>query len=267
MSAIKLDGRRAADRMLVQLKKKIRRTREPITLATILVGSRYDSSLYVRLKRRAATRVGIKTEAHHLPATTKQASLTRLIRALNHRKNISGILLQLPLPSRLDADAAIRVIDPRKDVDGFHPRNAVVVPPPVAAVLRLINLGQPPRGSFAAIVAQPSVFTARLATELARHGFVPAVVEPHRNLNLVTTKADIVVTALGQGARLTARDVKRGAIIVDVGIRRHGKKTIGDVHPSAWKKAKAISPVPGGVGPLTVSCVLENTYQLAEHQS
>ncbi len=265
MSAIKLDGRRAADRMLVQLKKNVVRHRRPITLATILVGARYDSALYVKLKRRAAASVGITTEAHHLSSSATQSTLEKLIGSLNKRKNITGILLQLPLPNHLDADAAVAVIDPHKDVDGFQLNNTLVIPPPVAAVLKLIALGKPKPNSFTVIVAQQSVFTERLAQAIDQAGHAAAIVEPHRRLRNITIKADIIVTALGQGSRLSAKDIKPGIIIVDVGIRQQGKKTIGDVHPSAWIKAKAISPVPGGVGPLTISCVLENTYQLAIH--
>lgn len=263
MSVIKLDGRRAADRMLVQLKKKVAQTKRPITLATILVGARYDSALYVKLKRRAAARVGIRTEAHHLASSTAQSSLEKLIRRLNHRKNISGILLQLPLPKPLNADSAVATIDLNKDVDGFRLDNTLVTPPPVGAVLKLIALGKPTAESFAVIVAQQSVFTERLAKALDKVGHTAAIVEPHRHMSNITNKADIVITALGTGPRLTASDIKRGAICVDVGIRQHGKKTAGDIHRSAWTKAKAISPVPGGVGPLTISCVLENSYLLA----
>ena len=264
MKAAKLDGRRAADRMLEQLQQKVARVRRPITLATILVGSRYDSTLYVKLKRRAATRVGIRTEAHHLPSTTTQKALETLIRSFNKRRAIQGILLQLPLPSHLDADQAVAVIDPRKDVDGFQPNNKHIVPPPVGAVLKLLALGKPKPKSFAVIVAQQSVFTERLAQALDGAGHFAAVVEPHRQMKDIIRLADIVITALGTGPRITARDIKPGAICVDVGIRQHGKKTVGDFHPSVWTKAKAISPVPGGVGPLTVSCVLENTYLLAQ---
>lgn len=263
MMAARLDGRRAAELMLRQLKKRMVRRRRPITLATILVGSRYDSALYVKLKRRAAASTGIQTEAHHLTSSTSQEKLESLIRILNRRKNITGILLQLPLPSGLDADRAVAAILPGKDVDGFHPDNTLITPPPVGAVLKLIALGKPKPHSLAIIVAQQSVFTERLAKALEQSGFFAAVVEPHPKLPVVTAKADILVTALGAGPQLTSDAIKRGAIVVDVGIRKHGQKTIGDVHSSAWNKAKAISPVPGGVGPLTISCVLENTYQLA----
>ncbi len=261
-TAVRLDGRQAADRMLAQLKKKVDRTKRPITLATILVGTRYDSALYVKLKQRAAAKVGIRTEAHHLPASTTQSTLEKLIRKLNHRKTITGILLQLPLPKHLNADSAVAAIDQHKDVDGFQPNNSLVVPPPVEAVLKLIALGKSKPKSFAVIVAQQSVFTKQLAIALDHKGFTAAIVEPHRNMRSVTSKADIVISALGTGPRLTAHDLKYGTICIDVGIRQLGKKTVGDFASSAWTKAKAISPVPGGVGPLTISCVLENTYLL-----
>lgn len=267
MSAIRLDGRREADRLLRQLSSRLRRSRRPILLATVLVGSRYDSALYVRLKRQAAARVGIATEYHHLPGRVTQATLERRLRSLGRRRGVTGILLQLPLPAHLDADAAVAAIDPAKDVDGFHPANHRIVPPPVAAVLRLIALGRPAPSSFALIAAQPSVFTVRLLRELERRGHAAAVVEPNAPVGTVTRRADILVTALGRGPRLSAAAVKSGAVIVDVGIRKDGKSTVGDVARSAWRRAKAISPVPGGVGPLTIAYVLWNTYTLAKRRA
>jgi len=263
MIAQTLDGRAAADRILHQLKQKVVARKKPITLATILVGARYDSALYVKLKRKAAASIGVHTEAHHLPSTTTTASLHKLIRTLNRRANITGILLQLPLPKHLDADAAVAVIDPKKDVDGFQIENTRVTPPPIGAVLRLIALGKPQKKSLAVIIAQQSIFTQRLATAVEQSGYMAAIVEPHHQMHTLTRQADIIVTVLGAGPRITASMIKKNAVIVDVGIRQLNKKTVGDVEPSAWKKAKAISPVPGGVGPLTIACVLENTYQLA----
>lgn len=263
MIAFTLDGRVAADRILRQLKQKVAAHNQPITLATILVGARYDSALYVKLKRKAAASIGIQTEAHHLPNTTTTAALHKLIRSLNHRPNITGILLQLPLPKHLDADAAVAVIDPRKDVDGFQIDNTQITPPPISAVLKLIALGKPQKKSLAVIVAGQSIFTQRLATAVEQAGYDAAIVEPHPQMHTLTSQADIIVTALGAGPRITASMIKKNAIIVDVGIRQLKKKTVGDVDTSTWKKAKAISPVPGGVGPLTIACVLENTYQLA----
>jgi methylenetetrahydrofolate dehydrogenase (NADP+)/methenyltetrahydrofolate cyclohydrolase len=263
MSAVRLNGTAEADRILRRLQAAVRRTRRPVTLATILVGSRYDSALYVKLKRQAASRVGIATEYHHLPETTSQRQLENIIRKLNRRSAIHGILLQLPLPRHLNADAAIAVMDPTKDVDGFHPANHYIVPPPIAAVKRLIALARPTRQSFAVILAQPSVFSRQLAQSLEHQGVMTVSLAPHRQQRLITAKADIIISALGTGQQLTARDIRAGAILIDVGIRKHGRKAIGDVGTSCWTTAKAISPVPGGVGPLTIAYVLKNTYQLS----
>ncbi len=267
MIAQRLDGRREADRILKQLTAAVRRARRPITLATILVGNRFDSALYVKLKRQAAARVGINTEYIHLPETTSQARLEKIITELNRRKTIHGILLQLPLPKHLDADAAIAVMDPKKDADGFHQRNTYIVPPPVAAVLRLIALGKPKPNSLATIIAKPSVFTTRLAHELEQLHYSAIILPPHRLMRTITAKSDVLVTALGEGSFVLPTDVKSGAIIVDVGIRKHDLKTVGDVTPSVWKKASAISPVPGGVGPMTIAFLLWNTYQLARRKT
>lgn len=263
MSASILDGRAAADRILKKLQNSIARTRHPITLVAIIVGNRFDSRLYVRLKRRAAAQVGINTEIVQLPNTTTQAALERCIHRLNKRAKVHGILLQLPLPRTLNTDAAVAAIAPEKDVDGFRSDNTFVVPPPIGAVIRLIRLAHPKPSSVAVILAQPSVFTVRLSRALEEQGYCATHVEPHGAWAEATRRADIVITALGSGPRLRRTDIKRGASIIDVGIRKQGKKTVGDVHPSAWRVASAISPVPGGVGPLTIACVLENTYHLA----
>lgn len=260
--AHRLDGRAAADRLLSALKKKVRRSRRPIRLATILVGQRFDSALYVRLKVAAAQRVGITTEQHRLPQTVSQQRLEYLISRLNRQKTVHGILLQLPLPRHLNVDSAIRRIDPKKDVDGFHPDNRFVVPPPVAAVFTLINLGHPPRRSAVVIVGRPSVYTKQLTEACERRGWTAKVVT--RAWSRYTKNATIIITALGRGPKLTAAHVSRRAIIIDVGIRHEHGKTVGDVASDVWTKARAISPVPGGVGPLTVACVLQNTYQLAK---
>ncbi len=263
MSARKLDGRLAADRILQRLQRQIKRSRRRPRLATILVGPRYDSALYVKLKVAAARRVGILTERHHLPARTTQAQLHKVIQTLNARTAITGILLQLPLPKQLNADAAVRAIDPRKDVDGFQPDNHRVVPPPVAAILKLIDLAQPQPLSSIVVLGRRSVLTTMVEARLSSRASSVSVVPTTRRIPAITGRADIIITILGRGPKLKAQHIKRGAIVIDVGIRHERGKTVGDVDPSIWTKAKAVSPVPGGVGPLTVAYVLENTYRLA----
>lgn len=257
-----LDGRREADRLLKLLGARIRRSKKKLTLATIMVGQRYDSALYVKLKTAAAKKVGIHTQAHVLPTGTSQARLHKLITQLNRSRSVNGILLQMPLPRRLNANKAVAVIAANKDVDGFHAPSQVK-PPTIAAVLRLLKIAKIPSRPTAIILGKKSVFNKRLETELFRLGIRGRIMTVGQRIPAVTTSADVVITVLGRGPRLSASHIKPGAVVIDVGIRRQGKRTVGDVDPSVWKKAGAISPVPGGVGPLTVYFVLENLYRLA----
>lgn len=266
--ARKLDGRLESQRLFRDLKWKIAQRRRPITLATILVGQRFDSALYVKLKRKAAAEIGIKSRAYELPKNVLHHRLEKLIEKLNQTPSIHGILLQLPLPAHLNPDAIIAKIDPRKDVDGFHPLNRRVVPPPVQAVLHLAKLAKPRRRATFAILAKTSVFSKRLVVQLKAKGFKATVANAVRRVPPVTRRADVVITALGRGPMLQAAHIKRGAIVIDVGTRRPGKNlpksVYGDVARSVWAKAKAVTPVPGGVGPMTIYFLLKNTYQLAK---
>lgn len=265
MPAQRLNGRAAANRLLAQLHRQLRRRRTVPTLATIIVGGRYDSALYVRLKVAAAKRVGIRAEEYHLSASTSAPQLEQVIRRLNRRRSITGILLQLPLPSHLNADQAVLCIDPRKDVDGFHPNNTFIVPPPVAAVIKLIDLGHPPHRSRVAILGKTTVYTKQLQSVFDKRGWTAGIFS--RNWGRATKKSNVIVTVLGHGPKLLATQVAKGAIVIDVGIRHEKGKTVGDVDPGVWAKAKAISPVPGGVGPLTVAYVLINCAKLATLKS
>ncbi len=255
--ARRLDGRLAADQLLDQLQRRKHKAK----LATIVVGQRFDSKLYVKLKVAAAKRVGIATEQRHLPERTSEKTLLRLIRQLNHRPSITGILLQLPLPTHLHANRAIQTINPQKDVDGFHPNNTRIVPPPVAAVLKLIALGRPSKHSRVAILGKQTVYTKQLRSVFERRGWTVSIMSVQ--WTRFTKKSDIIVTVLGRGPKLLGSQVKPRAIVVDVGIRHEYGKTVGDVDQSVWTVAKAVSPVPGGVGPLTVAYLLYNTQYLA----
>lgn len=267
MTAIRLNGKQGSERLLQVLRGRVVRLTRTPKLATILVGQRYDSEVYVRLKVAAAKKVGIRTIQYHLPQRTSQRRLEWLIDQLNKQRSVTGILLQLPLPAPLNADRAVAAIDPRKDVDGFHPGNRWVTPPPVAAVLKLISMAHPKRRAEAVILGRDSVLTRMVKARLSGRGHSVDVVPVKHRIPPVAKRADIIVTVLGRGPRLLARQVKRNVIIIDVGIRHQGGKTIGDVDRSVWSKAKAVTPVPGGVGPLTVAYVLMNTYRLAERRS
>lgn len=262
LKAISLDGKKEAAKLLGKLKQKVSALHTPITLATILVGRRPDSVLYVKRKQQAAINVGIKVRKYQFPTSISQKKLDSLLERLNRDSHVHGILLQLPLPTHLKTSRTIAMIPPSKDVDGFqdHPR---VVPPTVAAVLHLLRLAKPKQGARAIILGKKSVFTKDLSVQLHNAGSPAGVVLVAHKIPMITRKADIIITALGRNPRLTAADIKPGAIVIDVGIRRMADKTVGDADPSVWTKAKAVSPVPGGVGPLTVAYVLYNTYHLA----
>lgn len=261
MIAKKLDGRMESRRLLHQLAQRVRKIKKPITLATILVGERYDSSLYVRLKQQAAAEVGIRTKPIQLPESVSAARLLDEIHKLNRNPHIHGILLQLPLPNGIDADGIIQAIDPKKDVDGFHPANDLIIPPPVAAVEHFLSMARPKRKARVAILGKASVFARQLEQRFTARGWTIDIVQSH--WAAITKKADVIITVLGRGPRLTAAQVKRGVIVVDVGIRKLNGKTVGDANPSVWNKAQAITPVPGGVGPMTIYYVLANTLTLA----
>ena len=259
MSATVLDGRREASKILSRLQKQVARHRRPIVLASILVGQRFDSQLYIKLKTKAAERVGIETKHFSRPASTSTAQLLKLIRSLNRDRSVDGILLQLPLPKKINTQTVTTAISLQKDADGFRLGNTKVLPPTIAAVLHLFKMAKPKKNSRVLILGRDSVFTKRLQSELGSRAIIVAGKSSKRQ----TQSADIIITARGRGPRLQSSDIKKGVVMIDVGIRRLQGKTVGDVAPSALTKAKAISPVPGGVGPLTVAYLLYNTYRLA----
>lgn len=254
-----LDGRRESKKILAGLKKRIAHLQRQLLLATIQVGQRPDATLYLRLKAKAAHDIGIAVEHHHLPASVTQVKLEQRISALNRRRDVTGILLQLPLPNKIDTDRAVKKISPRKDVDGFTGTNHVT-PPTIAAVLHLIALAKPKKISDVVIIGNDSIFSATLAQHLKFHRI--SIVNPRSIDSPIVKAADIIITASGRGPRLTAKHIQRGAILIDVGIRQVKGKTGGDIDASAHRKSKAYSPVPGGVGPLTVAFVLKNTVDL-----
>jgi methylenetetrahydrofolate dehydrogenase (NADP+)/methenyltetrahydrofolate cyclohydrolase len=264
MNAIAIDGHRAADQLLKRLAKNINNSRHKPTLATLLVGRRYDSELYVKIKERTANQIGLHAEIHRLPGSTSQKRLINLIRRLNQRPNIDGLLLQLPLPSHLEAPAVINAIAPNKDVDGLRP-DTTLAPPFLQALIQLTNLGHPQKG-LAVILARDTAFSDRLKEALTEMGLTAVIKAAPRRIPPICQRANLIVTLLGRGPRLTAADIRRGAVIIDGGIRQREGKTVGDVDQSAWSKAKAISPVPGGVGPLTVAYLLKNTVTISRRK-
>ena len=277
-----LDGKRIAESLLDELEARVQARlaagKQAPGLAVILVGDDPASAVYVRNKRRAAQKVGIRAIDYDLPADTRDDELLALIDRLNADPSIHGILMQLPLPDRRDASALINRIDPRKDVDGFHPQNvgALVLrefglrPCTPRGITTLLGYtDQPVRGRSATIVGVSNHVGRPMALELliagctvtSCHRFTPPEV-----LEASVRGADILVVAVGRPGLIPGEWVKPGAVVIDVGINRlDDGRLVGDVgFDAAARRASWITPVPGGVGPMTVATLMENTLDAAE---
>ncbi|WP_448585832.1 bifunctional methylenetetrahydrofolate dehydrogenase/methenyltetrahydrofolate cyclohydrolase FolD [Thermaurantiacus sp.] len=278
-----IDGRALA----AQLRKnvadevaaRIARGRRPPALAVVLAGEDPASRLYVRNKVKACAETGIRSEEHRLPADIAQADLLDRIRALNADPAIDGILVQLPLPPQCDPARVIEAIDPGKDVDGFHPVNAGrlalglpgLVPCTPAGCLRLIQTVHPDLAGAEALVIGRSTIVGRpmAALLLAESATVTIAHSRSRDLPSLVARADIVVAAVGRAELIRGHWLKPGATVIDVGINRipgaDGQaRVVGDVaFAEAAEVAGAITPVPGGVGPMTIACLLLNTLAAA----
>lgn len=282
MTARILDGRRIADQLLDQLALRVReraRLGHPAPgLAVVLVGADPASQVYVRNKRRAAERVGIRAIDFDLPADTGEDALLELIDRLNADPQVHGILVQLPLPGIPDASRLIHRIDPRKDVDGFHPENVGHLAlrqfglrpcTPRGITTLLAYTDRPVRGRTATIVGvsnhvgRPMAMELLIAgcTTICCHKFTPRDV-----LESQVRQADILVVAVGRPNLIPGEWVKPGAVVIDVGINRlDDGRLCGDIDFAvASQRASWITPVPGGVGPMTVATLMENTVEAAE---
>ena len=245
-------------------------------LAVIMVGDDPASAIYVRNKHRACEQVGFISRAHDLPASTRQSELKALIEGLNEDPEIDGILVQLPLPEELDSSQVIEYIDPSKDVDGFHPYNVgrlaqripVLRPCTPLGVIRLLqNIGVDPKGRHAVVVGASNLVGRPMSLEFLLYGATVTVC--HRftvDLRSEVERADILVVAVGKPGLIPGEWIKPGAIVMDVGISRLADgRLAGDVQfEAAAERASWITPVPGGVGPMTVAMLMSNTLQAAE---
>lgn len=273
-----IDGKATAQAVRAELKEEIAaRCKDGLRapgLAVILVGEDPASQVYVRNKERACQDTGILSLPYRLPADTTQEALLALIAELNARPDVDGILLQLPLPAGLDASRCLLAIDPAKDVDGFHPENVgrlslglpgmvSCTPAGVIELLRRYNL--PTRGKKAVVVGRSDIVGKPLALLLARSGeFGDATVTlcHSRTANLAEEcrSADFLFLAVGRPRMVTGDMVKKGAVVIDVGINRTDSGLCGDAdYDSVFPQASAITPVPGGVGPMTIAMLLKNT--------
>lgn len=275
-----LDGRRIAEDLLDELKARVDArlaAGQPRPgLAVVLVGGDPASAVYVRNKRRAAEKVGIEAFDYDLPAGTSEAELLALIDRLNADPKIHGILVQLPLPAHIDADKVIETIAAEKDVDGFHVASAGALMTglpgfwsctPYGCIKLLESTGVPIKGKHAVVIGRSNNVGKPMALMLlAKNATVTVCHSATADLAHHVRRADIVVAAVGRRNTVTADMVKPGAIVIDVGMNRNDEgKLCGDVDFAAVKEVAGwITPVPGGVGPMTVTMLLVNTLESAE---
>ncbi len=279
MSARILDGKTIASNLLQDIKRQVDAriaAGKPVPgLAVILIGGDPASSIYVRNKRKACETAGVRSISHDLPASTTQEELMALIDQLNADETVDGILVQAPLPAQIDDEAVVERISAGKDVDGFHPYNigrlAVRLPTlrsctPYGVMKLLAATGEPLRGKHAVVVGASNHVGRPMALELLLAGCTVTVCHSAtRDLAHHIGQADIVVAAVGRPEMVKGAWVKPGAIVVDIGINRlDDGRIVGDVEFEAAKeKAGWITPVPGGVGPMTVATLLQNTLEAA----
>jgi methylenetetrahydrofolate dehydrogenase (NADP+)/methenyltetrahydrofolate cyclohydrolase len=280
MSAQILDGKAIAAEVRLRVKQQVEARaaagRRPPGLAVVLVGENPASQVYVRSKRKACAEVGFHSELHELSVDTSQAQLLALVDQLNDREEIDGILVQLPLPKQIDEEAVIERILPTKDVDGFHPYNvgrlALRMPllrscTPRGIMSLLERTGHSLEGLDAVVIGQSNIVGRPMALELlAARCTITVCHSRTKNLADKAQGADVLVVATGKPNLVPGDWVKPGALVIDVGMNRlENGRLVGDVDfATARERAGWITPVPGGVGPMTIATLLENTLQAAE---
>ncbi|MFL5254289.1 MAG: bifunctional methylenetetrahydrofolate dehydrogenase/methenyltetrahydrofolate cyclohydrolase FolD [Rhodopila sp.] len=275
MTARLIDGKSVAAALRAEVAAKVAAAGFVPGLAVVLVGDDPASSVYVRTKDRAAREAGIEAHTIRLPAETSQAALLATIETLNADPAIDGILVQLPLPRGIDQQAVIEAIDPAKDVDGFHPLNVgylydgrpALVPCTPLGIMKLLRSADVTVAGARALVLGRSAIVGRPMASLllAADATVTIAHSRTRNLTMECRRADILIAAVGKPEMVTADWINPGATVIDVGINRLlNGRLVGDVaFQTAAAVAGTITPVPGGVGPMTVACLLENTFAAA----
>src|SRR5438874_7742611 len=271
-----MDGAALAARLREEIKDEVEEVGH-VGLATVLVGDDPASEVYIRLKHKAADAAGIEAIDHRLPATTTEDELVDLVEQLNDDDAIDGILVQTPLPAQIDEARVMRALDPMKDVDGLHPFNAgqlffgrqTLVGATPVGIMRLLGEYEVPIAGARAVVVGRSLIVGRPVSMLLLHANATVTICHSRTEDLArhTLGADILVAAVGRLGVITADMVKQGAAVIDVGINRTDEGLFGDVEPNVADVAAFLTPVPGGVGPMTIACLLENAVRAARYRS
>lgn len=271
-----IDGKAISAQLKEELKEKVAQLSgmgKEITLAVIQVGADPASSVYVRNKKNACAYIGIESLSYELPEETSQEELLALILQLNQNEKVNGILVQLPLPGHIDEDVIIKAIDPKKDVDGFHPQSVGTMSigqkgflscTPAGVIELLKRSGIEIEGKECVVVGRSNIVGKPMAMLLLRENATVTVTHSRtKNLKEVTKRADILIAALGKPKFIKEDFVKDGAVVIDVGIhRQENGKLCGDVDfDNVIDKVSAITPVPGGVGPMTIAMLMNNCVQ------
>ena len=273
-----INGKEISAQIKEELKDKVKAMKEDgisVCLAVIQVGDDPASSVYVGNKKKACAYIGITSLSYELPEETTQEELLALIGELNKRKDVNGILVQLPVPAHIDKDAVIRAIAPEKDVDGFHPQSVgalcigqegFVSCTPAGIIQLLKRSGIEIAGKECVIIGRSNIVGKPMALLLLReNGTVTVTHSGTKDLKEVTRRADIIVAAVGKPKMITREYVKEGAVVIDVGIHRNeNNKLCGDVdYDDVAPVCSAITPVPGGVGPMTIAMLMNNCVESA----
>ena len=279
MSAQIIDGKAIAQKVRAAAAEKARTLAKPPGLAVVLVGDDPASQIYVRNKTKACAEAGVRTFDHKPPATISEAELLALVASLNADPAVHGILVQLPLPAHIDSTRVLLAISPDKDVDGFHPvsvgnlwtgRPGFVPCTPAGVMVLLQEAGVSLRGADAVVIGRSNIVGKPMAALLMAADATVAVCHSKtRDLPERVGRADVVVAAIGKSEFVKGSWIKPGAVVIDVGMNRGPDgKLKGDVEfPAAAERARAITPVPGGVGPMTIAMLVQSTVNAASRAS
>ncbi len=271
--SIRIDGKQISAQIKDELKERVEKENLEVTLAVIQVGNDPASTVYVGNKKKACEYIGIRSLAYELPEETAEEELLQLIKKLNDRDDVNGILVQLPLPAHMDEDKVIQTISPKKDVDGFHPQSVgalsigqpgFVSCTPAGVIQLLKRTGVEINGKECVIVGRSNIVGKPMALLMLRENATVTVCHSHtKDLKEVTKRADILIVAIGKPKFITKEYVKDGAVVIDVGIHRGADgKLCGDVdYDDVAPITHAITPVPGGVGPMTIAMLMNNCVE------
>jgi len=272
MPAKIIDGKVIAQKFKNEIREKVKKMDKKPGLAAILVGQNPASKQYVKLKRKACEYTGINFHKYFFEGDYKQKEIIEAIEFLNNDPEVDAILVQLPLPEKYNENEIIAAIDPKKDVDGFHPKNLnklqaekpKIISPAALGILELLKATkQPLENKNILIICNSKLFSEPLIYLLNKKNKVKTIAPTHKNLKKECQKADILIVAIGQAEFIEKDFIKKDAIVIDVGINQLDGETVGDVNFfDVADKVSFITPVPGGVGPMTVAMLLENVLKL-----